>query len=86
QLQSADLRNTNLSYVSLRWADLTEVNLRGANLYGVDLCGASLRYAILSDADLAGVEVNRETRFRQNEGLAPEQRRDLIQRGAVFED
>ena len=39
----------------------------------------------LSDADLSGVNVS-NARFRDNLGISESMKRDLIQRGAVFED
>ncbi len=69
-LRGADLRGADLSDANLREADLREADLRGANLSGADLSGANVKNAIFIDAT----------------GITPEQKQDLIRRGAIFGD
>ena len=61
-------------------ADLSRADLRDA-----DLSGANLSDANLSDADLSGIQVEK-TRFRNNLGITKELKKDLINRGGIFED
>jgi uncharacterized protein YjbI with pentapeptide repeats len=77
--------HADLSRADLRVADLRDANLRVANLRGADLRGADLSDANLSDADLSGIQVEK-TRFRNNLGITEELKKDLINRGAIFED
>jgi len=69
-LSDADLRGAILSWAILSWA-----NLRGANLSGADLSGA----------DLSGAEVENAI-FINATAITPEQKQDLIRRGAIFGD
>jgi uncharacterized protein YjbI with pentapeptide repeats len=62
--------HADLSRAHLRVADLRDANLRGADLSG---------------ADLSGIQVEK-TRFRNNLGITEELKKDLINRGAIFED
>ncbi|WP_414590510.1 pentapeptide repeat-containing protein, partial [Anabaena sp. CCY 9614] len=50
-------------------------NLSGANLSGANLSGANLSGANIENA-----------RFGNNQGLSESIKRELIQRGAIFED
>ncbi len=59
--------------------------LRGAFLRSADLRGANLNDAILSGANLSRANV-KNARFGNNQGLSESIKRDLIQRGAIFED
>ena len=54
-------------------------------LYKVDLSGAILSGAILSGADLSGAKVENAI-FIDATGITPEQKQDLIRRGAIFGD
>jgi len=62
----------------------------GSNDYHADLSRAELRVADLRDANLRdanlrGIQVEK-TRFRNNLGITEELKKDLINRGAIFED
>jgi uncharacterized protein YjbI with pentapeptide repeats len=61
-------------------ADLSRADLRDADLRDADLSGADLR-----GADLSVIQVEK-TRFRNNLGITEELKKDLINRGAIFED
>ncbi|MEG5061947.1 pentapeptide repeat-containing protein [Microcoleus sp. A2-C5] len=84
-LSGANLRSANLSGADLILADLSGADLSDANLSGTDLRLANLSGANLIDADLSGIQVER-TRFLDNLGITEEQKKDLIKRGAIFED
>ncbi len=94
-LRGADLSGANLSGAKLRGAilieaDLSGANLKeailsGANLSGADLREADLRGANLSKADLSGAKVKNAI-FIDATGITPEQKQDLIRRGAIFGD
>jgi uncharacterized protein YjbI with pentapeptide repeats len=62
--------HADVSRADLRVADLRDANLRDADLMG---------------ADLSGIQVEK-TRFRNNLGITEELKKDLINRGAIFED
>ncbi|MER3475684.1 MAG: transcriptional regulator, XRE family protein, partial [Leptolyngbya sp. ERB_1_2] len=83
-LNGTKLSETNLSYANLRRAHLMNSDLSGESLYGADLTGADLRGAILSDADFISAKVER-TRFNDPRWFSRETKRDLMQRGAIFE-
>jgi len=59
--------------------------LRGAILRGAILSGAILSGANLSGADLSRAEVENAI-FTNATGITPEQKQDLIRRGAIFGD
>ena len=61
-------------------SDLSRADLRGADLRGADLSRADLR-----GADLSVIQVEK-TRFRNNLGITEDLKKDLINRGAIFED
>ncbi|MFN9317415.1 MAG: pentapeptide repeat-containing protein [Microcystis sp.] len=94
-LRGADLSGANLSGAKLRGAilieaDLSGANLKeailsGANLSGADLREADLRGANLSKADLSGAKCENSS-FIDATGITPEQKQDLIRRGAIFGD
>ena len=84
-LSGADLRDADLRFADLRFADLRFADLSGAKLSGADLSGADLIGANLSGANLSGIQVEK-TRFLDNLGITEEQKKDLIKRGAIFED
>ena len=84
-LHEADLSEANLGLANLRTSDLRRTDLRGADLLMADLCGADLREANLRGASLNGVSVYR-TQFSFAKGLSENRVRDLMQKGAIFED
>ncbi|NEO62923.1 MAG: pentapeptide repeat-containing protein [Moorea sp. SIO4G2] len=99
-LSGVNLRDANLSGAYLNRANLMDADLRGANLSGADLSGAYLISADLSgadlmdanlmdanlmDTDLSRAEVE-NARFGNNLGIDESMKRDLIQRGAIFDD
>ncbi len=94
-LSGANLTATNLSGADLSGANLTAANLNGANLCSADLSGTNLtaanltaaefRLANLSNANLINTSVE-NARFGYNQGISEELKRDLIRRGAIFED
>ncbi len=79
-LSGAILREAILSGAFLGWAILREADLREA-----DLRGANLIEANLSGANLSGAEVENAI-FIDATGITPEQKQDLIRRGAIFGD
>ncbi|TRU48550.1 MAG: pentapeptide repeat-containing protein [Microcystis aeruginosa Ma_QC_Ch_20071001_S25] len=94
-LSDADLRGAILSWAILSWANLRGANLSeanlseailsGANLSWANLRGANLSGADLSGADLSGAEVENAI-FINATAITPEQKQDLIRRGAIFGD
>jgi Pentapeptide repeats (8 copies) len=84
-LSGASLNNANLSGASLNNANLSSAKLLGAKLLGANLSFANLIGTNLNLANLSGVLVY-EAKFRDNEGISESMRRDLIARGAIFED
>ncbi len=79
-LIEADLRGADLRWANLSEADLRGANLIEANLIEADLRGADLRWANLSEADIENAI------FIDATGITPEQKQDLIRRGAIFGD
>ncbi|MCZ8066155.1 MAG: pentapeptide repeat-containing protein [Microcystis sp. LE17-20D] len=84
-LSEADLSGAKLSEAILRGAILSGANLSEANLSEADLSGAILRGANLSWANLSGADVKKAI-FIDATGITPEQKQDLIRRGAIFGD
>ena len=94
-LSGANLSGANLSDAILRGAILRGAILSGANLSGANLRGADLRGAFLSEANLSeanlseailsGAKVENAI-FIDATGITPEQKQDLIRRGAIFGD
>jgi uncharacterized protein YjbI with pentapeptide repeats len=89
-LSGANLIGANLSGAILREANLSGAILREANLSVAILIKANLRGAILSGAnlwiaDLSGAEVENAI-FINATAITPEQKQDLIRRGAIFGD
>jgi uncharacterized protein YjbI with pentapeptide repeats len=82
-LQQADLSGADLIKVDLSWADLSGANLSEVILSGADLRGAFLWEADLSGTDLSGADVENAI-FIDATGITPEQKQDLIRRGAIF--
>ncbi|MCA2651661.1 MAG: pentapeptide repeat-containing protein [Microcystis sp. M017S1] len=89
-LSGANLIGANLSGANLSGANLSGANLIGANLSDADLIGANLSDANLSDADLRGANLSgaevENAIFTNATGITPEQKQDLIRRGAIFGD
>ncbi|MGI0494290.1 pentapeptide repeat-containing protein [Alkalinema pantanalense CENA528] len=84
-LSRANLSGANLSRADLSRADLSRANLSGAFLIEADLSGANLSRANLSGADLREAVVT-QARLIDVIGISPDDRADLEQRGAIFED
>jgi uncharacterized protein YjbI with pentapeptide repeats len=84
-LSKANLSGAKLREADLRKANLREANLSGANLREANLSGANLREANLSGANLSGADVKNAI-FIDATGITPEQKQDLIRRGAIFGD
>jgi uncharacterized protein YjbI with pentapeptide repeats len=84
-LSGAILIEANLSDANLSDANLSGAFLRGANLSGANLWIADLSGAFLSGAFLSGAEVENAI-FTNATGITPEQKQDLIRRGAIFGD
>jgi DNA-binding Xre family transcriptional regulator len=89
-LSDANLSDANLSSAILRGANLSGAILSGANLSGAILSGANLRDANLSGANLSRAILSRvnvaNTRFTNSAGIPDSMKRDLIERGAIFDD
>jgi uncharacterized protein YjbI with pentapeptide repeats len=94
-LSDADLRGAILSWANLREADLRGAILSGADLRRADLSDANLSGAILSEADLSEADLSEadlsgakveNAIFIDATGITPEQKQDLIRRGAIFGD
>jgi uncharacterized protein YjbI with pentapeptide repeats len=84
-LSGAILSGAILSKANLSDAILSDANLSGAFLRGANLSGANLWIADLSGAFLSGAEVENAI-FTNATGITPEQKQDLIRRGAIFGD
>jgi uncharacterized protein YjbI with pentapeptide repeats len=89
-LSGANLRGANLSDADLIGANLSDADLIGANLIGADLSWAILSKANLSDANLSDANLRganvKKAIFIDATGITPEQKQDLIRRGAIFGD
>ena len=85
ELSGADLIRANLSGANLTGANLTGTYLYHANLTGADLNNSNLYRADLRDAALTAAEVN-NIHLGNNLGISESLKRDLIARGAIFED
>lgn len=94
-LSEANLSEANLSRAYLSEAYLSGANLSRANLSQANLIGANLIGANLSEADLFGANLSRAdlskaliefTRFGFNKGISEKLKRNLISRGAIFDD
>ncbi|NCS03620.1 MAG: pentapeptide repeat-containing protein [Microcystis aeruginosa G13-11] len=84
-LSGAILSGAILSGAILSGAILSKANLSDANLSGAFLRGANLWIADLSGANLRGANVKKAI-FIDATGITPEQKQDLIRRGAIFGD
>ncbi|MFN7907081.1 MAG: pentapeptide repeat-containing protein [Microcystis sp.] len=85
KLSEAILRGAILSGANLSEANLSEADLSGAILRGANLSWANLSWANLSWANLSGADVKKAI-FIDATGITPEQKQDLIRRGAIFGD
>ena len=90
KLNGAKLSGAKLSGAKLSGAKLSDADLRGADLIGADLIGVDLIGADLSGADLSGAKQSgakaENARFGGNIGISESMKRNLIQRGAIFDD
>jgi uncharacterized protein YjbI with pentapeptide repeats len=84
-LIDTDLSDAYLIDTNLSRANLFGANLSRANLFDANLIDANLSRANLSGADLIGANVE-NARFGNNKGISEPIKRDLIQKGAIFED
>ncbi|MEM9007913.1 MAG: pentapeptide repeat-containing protein [Cyanobacteria bacterium P01_F01_bin.86] len=94
-LRSAKLRRATLSHAVLSHADFSYAVLSRAIFRNADLSGAILSGALLSDAvlcgavlqdtDLSDALVGKAT-FGNNPGITEQDKADLKQRGAIFQD
>jgi uncharacterized protein YjbI with pentapeptide repeats len=84
-LVGADMSGANLSFVNLNRSNMIYSKLEGADLIDADLSNANLSFAKLKGANLTGANVH-NTRFRNNSGISPHLKQDLISRGAIFDD
>jgi hypothetical protein len=85
-LSSTILSSTNLSTAKLNSADLSGSDLSGANLRGANLSSANLMDSNLSGVILSDTTNVYKAQFGHNEGISKSMRRDLMARGAIFED
>jgi uncharacterized protein YjbI with pentapeptide repeats/plasmid maintenance system antidote protein VapI len=94
-LRFANLIRANLRFANLIGANLSDANLSGANLSdanlsGANLSGANLIFANLIGADLTGTALVfanvGNAHFGSNPGIYEDAKRELKQRGAIFED
>jgi Pentapeptide repeats (8 copies) len=94
-LSSANLSNAEISKANFSGANLTKANFKNANLQGAnlilsDLIEADLSGANLMRADLNGANLSNSivigTRFRYARGISGTLRKELKQRGAIFDD
>ena len=87
-LWRADLSEADLSEADLSEADLSEATLNGANLSGTILKRADLWRAVLRGVNLSGVDLSgagvENAIFINATGITPEQKQDLIRRGAIY--
>ncbi len=79
-LRGADLRDASLNYTNLSDANLISANLSDANLIGANLIGANLTGTALVFANVENAH------FGSNPGIYEDAKRELKQRGAIFED
>ena len=84
-LSGANFTRSYLSGTNLSGTNLSRANLSGADLSRAYLSGAYLIDANLSGAILIGAEV-KNARFGNNLGIDESMKRDLIKRGAIFDD
>ena len=89
-LSKATLRYAILSQADLRFAALCEADLTETDLSRANLFGADLREADLSGANLNGTHIGRAyiqgAFLKEGIGLSAQERRDLKERGAIFDN
>ncbi|MDJ0660103.1 MAG: pentapeptide repeat-containing protein [Crocosphaera sp.] len=83
RFSGADLSGAYLGNANLQQGDFYRSSLALANLIGTDLRGANLQDANLSQTNLSGALV-KGCQFGNNEGMTPEIKANLLERGAVF--
>jgi uncharacterized protein YjbI with pentapeptide repeats len=84
-LNGANLNGANLIGTSLFKANLNGINLCRADLRGADLRGADLSRANLIEANLINIKVQ-NTRFGDNPGISDAMKKELEEKGAIFEN
>jgi uncharacterized protein YjbI with pentapeptide repeats len=89
-LSYANLKKSFLVGANLIGADLTEAILTNAFLIDADLSVSNLEQADLIGANLTGVSFDhsivKDARFGSNTGISRSLQKNLIGRGAIFED
>lgn len=85
RFSGADLSGAYLGNANLQQTDFYRSSLALANLIGADLRGANLQEANLSQSNLSGALVER-SKFGNNEGMTPEIKMNLLERGAIFSE
>ncbi|MDJ0731687.1 MAG: pentapeptide repeat-containing protein [Crocosphaera sp.] len=83
RFSGADLSGAYLGNANLQQADFYRSSLALANLIGADLRGANLQDVNLSQTNLSGALV-KGAKFGNNEGMTPEMKTNLLERGAIF--
>ncbi|WP_107670072.1 pentapeptide repeat-containing protein [Cyanothece sp. BG0011] len=83
RFSGADLSGAYLGNANLQQADFYRSSLALANLIGADLRGANLQEANLSQSNLSGALIE-GCQFGNNEGMTPEIKTNLLERGAIF--
>ncbi|EAZ88201.1 pentapeptide repeat-containing protein [Crocosphaera chwakensis] len=83
RFSGADLSGAYLGNANLQKADFYRSSLALANLIGADLRGANLQEVNLSQTNLSGASV-KGSKFGNNEGMTPEIKSNLLERGAIF--
>ena len=83
RFSGADLSGAYLGNANLHQADFYRSSLALANLIGADLRGANLQDVNLSQTNLSGALV-KGSQFGNNEGMTPEIKANLLERGAIF--
>jgi len=84
-LSHAHLFNANLRHVNLTDANLEDADLRKADLSFAELSSCYLKNTWLSDTNLLTASVN-HTVFSPNKSISESLKRNLIERGAIFEN
>lgn len=84
ELNDAQLNLAELN-AQLKSAEFNGAKLIGAELKSADLSSAILDYACLEGANLSSAIVTK-AHFAHNFGISEDVKKDLIQRGAIFED
>ena len=85
ELRNADLSGANLKNAYLGGADLSGANLKNAYLGNANLKESNIQYADLRGTSFINADVNKAI-FGSNQGLTEADKRNLQQRGAIFQD